>query len=130
MASRAIGRATVRAVTSKRLTPQKAPLTLTSNAVKKLKQLMAERPEMRGVLIGVKTRGCNGLTYTLDYAEKKGKFDEEVVQDDVKVFIDAKAQLTLLGTEMDYHEDKLTSEFIFNNPNIKGTCGCGESFNV
>ncbi|CAG5116286.1 unnamed protein product [Candidula unifasciata] len=130
MASRAIGRATVRAVTSKRLTPQKAPLTLTTNAVKKLKQLMADRPDMHGVLIGVKTRGCNGLTYTLDYADKKGKFDGEVVQDGVKVFIDAKAQLTLLGTEMDYHEDKLTSEFIFNNPNIKGTCGCGESFNV
>lgn len=48
----------------------------------------------------------------------------------VKVFIDAKAQLTLLGTEMDYQEDKLTAEFVFNNPNIKGTCGCGESFNV
>ncbi|XP_059149420.1 iron-sulfur cluster assembly 1 homolog, mitochondrial-like [Physella acuta] len=130
MASRAIGRATVRAVTSKRLTPQKAPLVLTQNAVTKIKQLMAERPEMTGIMIGVKTRGCNGLTYTLDYTDKKGKFDEEVVQDGVKVFIDAKAQLTLLGTEMDYQEDKLTAEFVFNNPNIKGTCGCGESFNV
>jgi len=129
MASRAIGRATVRAV-SKRLKPQKAPIVLTQNAVTKIKQLMDQRPEMKGVSIGIKTRGCNGLTYTLDYADKKGKFDEEVMQDGVRVYIDVKAQLTLLGTEMDYQEDKLTAEFIFNNPNITGTCGCGESFNL
>lgn len=66
----------------------------------------------------------------LDYAEKKEKFDEEVVQDGVKIFIDKKAQLTLLGTEMDFQESKLASEFVFNNPNITGTCGCGESFSV
>lgn len=56
--------------------------------------------------------------------------DEEVKQDGVKIFIDKKAQLTLLGTEMDFVQNKLTSEFVFNNPNIKGTCGCGESFSV
>ncbi|KAL3831184.1 hypothetical protein ACJMK2_044782 [Sinanodonta woodiana] len=105
-------------------------LRLTSQAVSKIKELMKEKPDMLGLKIGVKTRGCNGLTYTLDYAKEKGKFDEVVEQDDVKVFIDSKAQLTLLGTEMDYIETKLASEFIFNNPNIKGTCGCGESFNV
>ncbi|PVD23962.1 hypothetical protein C0Q70_17238 [Pomacea canaliculata] len=130
MAARAIGRATVRAVSKKRLTPQRAPLVLSDNAVKKLKSMMAERPEMAGVKIGVRTRGCNGLSYTLEYVQEKGKFDEEVVQDGIKVFIDSKAQLTLLGTEMDYMETKLASEFVFNNPNIKGTCGCGESFNV
>lgn len=58
------------------------------------------------------------------------KMDEEVVQDGVRVFIDKKAQLTLLGTEMDFVKSKLSSEFVFNNPNIKGTCGCGESFNI
>lgn len=58
------------------------------------------------------------------------KMDEEVVQDGVRVIIDKKAQLTLLGTEMDYVENKLSSEFVFNNPNIKGTCGCGESFSI
>lgn len=58
------------------------------------------------------------------------KMDEEVIQEGVRVFIDKKAQLTLLGTEMDYVENKLSSEFVFNNPNIKGTCGCGESFSV
>ncbi|KAK6179042.1 hypothetical protein SNE40_011489 [Patella caerulea] len=130
MAARVIGRATVKAVQGKKLIPHKAPLVLTSNAVQKVKDLMKERPDMIGVKIGVKTRGCNGLSYTLDYASEKGKFDEEVQQDGVKVYIDSKAQLTLLGTEMDYSETALASEFIFNNPNIKGMCGCGESFNV
>ena len=61
---------------------------------------------------------------------EKVKFSEEVEQDGVKIYIDSKAQLTLLGTEMDYFESKLSSEFVFNNPNITGTCGCGESFTV
>ena len=64
------------------------------------------------------------------FISDKAKFDEEVLQDGVKVFIDRKAQLTLLGTEMDFVENKLSAEFVFNNPNIKGTCGCGESFNI
>lgn len=78
----------------------------------------------------MKQRGCNGLSYVLDYAVTKDKMDEEVLQDGVRIIIDKKAQLSLLGTEMDFVENKLSSEFVFNNPNIKGTCGCGESFSV
>uniref|UniRef100_A0AC11DKY0 Uncharacterized protein n=1 Tax=Ovis aries TaxID=9940 RepID=A0AC11DKY0_SHEEP len=103
---------------------------VTPSAVNKIKQLLKDKPEHVGVKVGVRTRGCNGLSYTLEYTKTKGDSDEEVIQDGVRVFIEKKAQLTLLGTEMDFVEDKLSSEFVFNNPNIKGTCGCGESFNI
>ncbi|KAH6938863.1 hypothetical protein HPB50_013826 [Hyalomma asiaticum] len=123
--------ATVRAVGSKRLSmPQRAALVLTKAAVHRVKSLLATKKDVIGLRVGVKHRGCNGLTYVLDYATEKGKFDVEVLQDGVKLFIDSKAQLTLLGTEMDYVETELSSEFVFNNPNVKGTCGCGESFTV
>jgi len=110
--------------------PSRAAITLTETAVRRVKELLKAKPDALGLRIGVRTRGCNGLSYTLDYASEKKKMDEEVNQDGVKLLIDPKAQLTLLGTEMDFVQDKLASEFIFNNPNIKGTCGCGESFNV
>jgi len=128
--SKVIGTATVKAVKGKRLIPTRAALTLTPSAVQRIKKLLESKPECIGLKIGVKHRGCNGLSYTLEYTEKKSAMDEEVVQDGVRVLIDQKAQLTLLGTEMDYQESKLASEFVFNNPNIKGTCGCGESFSI
>lgn len=120
----------VRAVKRRSLIATRSALTLTPSAVSRVKQLIEDQPKYVGLKIGVRTRGCNGLSYVLDYAEKKEKFDEVVEQDGVKVFINKKAQLTLLGTEMDFQESKLASEFVFNNPNISGTCGCGESFSV
>ncbi|XP_035688630.1 iron-sulfur cluster assembly 1 homolog, mitochondrial-like [Branchiostoma floridae] len=122
--------ATVRAATRRRLIPQRVALVLTQAAVKKVRTIMDSRPDMIGLKVGVRTRGCNGLSYTIEYAKEKNKQDEVVVQDGVTVLIDKKAQLTLLGTEMDYQESKLASEFVFHNPNIKGTCGCGESFSL
>ncbi|VDN54434.1 unnamed protein product [Dracunculus medinensis] len=127
----AVGRASARVVKAAREgVLLKSALSLTPEAVARVKELLKRQPEMNALRVGVRQRGCSGLTYTLDYAKEKGKFDEEVIQDGVKLWIDAKAQLTLLGTEMDYVKSPLASEFVFRNPNIKGTCGCGESFSI
>jgi len=136
MSGKAVISGSIRAVKSTRkLMATKAPITLTPEAIVRVGELMAREPEMAGLRVGVKQRGCNGLSYTLEYAKEKKKFDECVEINTgqtsiVKIFIDAKAQLSLLGTEMDYVREELSSEFVFNNPNIKGTCGCGESFQV
>jgi len=121
----------VRSRVKKIRAPQRQALTFTPAAITKLQEMGAEEGNMC-FRIGLRTKGCNGMAYTLEYAEpdSKLKFEEQVTQEGVSIIIDMKAQMTLLGTEMDYSSNKLESGFIFNNPNIKGTCGCGESFNI
>jgi len=87
-------------------------------------------PDPKLIRVGVKNKGCSGLSYHLEYIDKPEKFDEEVVQDGVRVLIDSKALFSIIGSEMDWVEDKLSARFVFNNPNIKEQCGCGESFSI
>eukprot|EP00959_Pyramimonas_sp_CCMP1952_P170676 3566787-Pyramimonas_sp.AAC.1 len=108
---------------------QKAALTLTETAVNRLKTLLTKR-DSEFIRLGVKKRGCNGLSYTMTYTNSKAKFDELVEQDGVRVLIEPGVLMHIIGTEMDFHTDRLRSEFVFNNPNSKGECGCGESFTV
>ncbi|HVM77615.1 MAG TPA: iron-sulfur cluster assembly accessory protein [Stellaceae bacterium] len=106
-------------------------MTLTEAAADRIRALLANRGKPTvGIRVGVRSRGCSGLTYTLEYADEKGKFDEVVEDKGVTVLIDPKATMFIIGTEMDYVEDKLQSGFTFRNPNEKGRCGCGESFHV
>ncbi|KAL6939823.1 Iron-sulfur assembly protein 1 [Hanseniaspora osmophila] len=113
----------------RKLRPRKAFISLTPNAVVHLKNLL-NSPDPKLIKIGVRNRGCSGLTYDLSYIQEPGKFDEVVEQDGVRVVIDSKALFSIVGCEMDWLDDKLSSRFVFKNPNSKGTCGCGESFHV
>lgn len=112
-----------------KLRPRKAAITITPPALHHLRHLL-EQPEPKMIRVGVKNRGCSGLAYHLEYVEKPGAFDEVVEQDGVKVLVDSKALFSIIGSEMDWQEDKLSTRFVFKNPNIKEQCGCGESFMV
>lgn len=104
-------------------------MSLTSAAVSQLRKLLSS-PTPRLIKVGVRNRGCSGLAYHLEYVEKPGPFDEMVEQDGVKVLVDSKALFSIIGSEMDWVEDKLNQRFVFRNPNIKEECGCGESFMI
>ena len=109
----------------------KQVMALTDSAVTQIKALLAQRgKESLGIRIGVKSGGCSGLKYFVEYADAKGHFDEIISDKGVTVLVDPKALMYLLGTEMDYMEEKFKSGFTFTNPNEKGKCGCGSSFNV
>jgi iron-sulfur cluster assembly protein len=103
-------------------------MTLTDVAAARVKALMASKGDaVKGLKIGVKKGGCAGMEYTMAWADKIDPRDEIVEQDGAVVLIEPSALMYLLGSEMDYKSDKLSSQFVFNNPNQKSACGCGES---
>ncbi|KAK7747907.1 Iron-sulfur assembly protein 1 [Cytospora paraplurivora] len=138
---------------SKLRAPRKAAMKLTPSAVEHLRALL-DQPDPKLIKVGVRNRGCSGLAYHLEYVDKPGAFDEAVEQDGVRVLIDSKALFSIIGSEMDWVEDKLNQRFVFRNPNISESipstyhpaayevveadqhffteeqCGCGESFMV
>jgi iron-sulfur cluster assembly protein len=103
-------------------------MTLTEAAAERVREIMSngDRP-VAGLRVGVKNGGCAGMEYTMEWAERQETLDEVVEDKGVRIFIDPKAVLFLLGTEMDYRVEKLKSGFVFNNPNQTSACGCGES---
>ena len=106
-------------------------IKLSENAANRIKEIMSKADNTAiGVRVGVKSGGCAGMSYMMEYA-KDVKKNEEVIEDKgVKVFIDPNAVMYLLGTEMDYKTDKFSSQFVFKNPNETERCGCGESFKL
>jgi len=108
--------------------PRPQVMKLSDAAAARIKEIMskADTP-FAGVRVGVKNAGCAGMAYTMEYAEKINPSDEVIEEKGIKLMIDPKAVMFLLGTEMDYKVDKLSAQFVFNNPNQTSACGCGES---
>ncbi len=107
------------------------PVRLTEAAAARLLQIMREADgKFLGVRVGVTNGGCAGMSYTMDYAEATNPLDEVIEDRGVKIFIEPKAILFLIGTEMDFETSKLGSRFAFRNPNQTASCGCGESVSI
>lgn len=114
-------------------TPRPRPkvMTMTAAAAERVHALMAAKgPEVAGLRIGVKKGGCAGMEYTMTWADSVGRLEEVVERDGARVIVEPQAVLYLLGTEMDYKVEKLSAQFVFNNPNQKSACGCGESVSL
>ncbi len=109
-------------------------ITVSDDALKEIKNILKARSEQcDGIRVGVRTRGCSGLSYNIEYALKDKnitKFDDVVIKDGISIYIDPKISMFLIGSQMVYVEKELESGFDFVNPNEKGRCGCGESFKV
>ena len=105
-------------------------ITLTPNAADHIRSFLTKRGKGEGIRIGVKTSGCSGMAYTLEFADDIQPEDQVFEQDGVKVFVDPKSLVYLDGTQVDYAKDGLQEGFKFENPNVKESCGCGESFHV
>jgi iron-sulfur cluster assembly protein len=111
--------------------PRPQIMRVTPAAVARLKELAAGKaPDTVGLKIGVTKGGCAGMEYVMSWADKLEPFDEVIEVDGARVVVDKQAVMYLLGTEMDYRADKLSAKFVFDNPNQKGACGCGESVNL
>ncbi|HEX5279840.1 MAG TPA: iron-sulfur cluster assembly accessory protein [Micropepsaceae bacterium] len=119
---------TARTTTTRPRRERPKVMRLTDAAAAKIREIM-EKSNGRfiGVRVGVKNGGCAGMSYTMDYAESQNSFDEVIEDKGVRILIDPKAVMFLIGTEMDYAREKLASRFIFRNPNQTDACGCGES---
>ena len=106
-------------------------IKLSDNAALRIKEIMSsDENESIGVRVSVKTGGCAGMSYVMDYTKEVNPSDELIEDKGVKVFVDSAAVMYLLGTEMDYKKEELSSSFVFNNPNETERCGCGESFKI
>ena len=105
-------------------------ISLSDRAAERIKEIMSKDQNSLGVRVGVKSGGCAGMAYIMEYAQEKKPNDEMIEYKGVKVFIDPNAVMYLLGTEMDYKIEKFSSQFVFNNPNETERCGCGESFKI
>ncbi len=106
-------------------------IRLSDTAAARIKEIMSNADNKTiGVRIGVKSGGCAGMSYSMEYAKNKNANDEIIEDKGVKVFIDPAAIIYLLGTEMDYKKEKFSSQFVFKNPNETERCGCGESFKI
>ena len=105
-------------------------IKLSDKAAIRIKEILAQDEKSLGVRIGVKSGGCAGMSYVMEYAKESKPNDELIEDKGVKVFVDPSAIIYLLGTEMDYKQEEMSSTFVFNNPNETERCGCGESFKI
>lgn len=105
-------------------------ITITSNAANHIRDFLTKRGKGEGIRIGVKTSGCSGMAYTLEFVDEIQPEDQVFEQEGVKVFIDPKSLVYLDGTQVDFAKEGLQEGFKFENPNVKESCGCGESFHV
>ena len=106
-------------------------IKLSDNAANRIKEIMSKAESSAiGVRVGVKSGGCAGMSYVMEYTKEINPNDEIIEEKGVKVFVDSAAVMYLLGTEMDYKKEELSSSFVFNNPNETERCGCGESFKI
>jgi len=107
-------------------------ISISDQAANQIKKILSLSPEnVEGIIVGVDKTGCSGYAYKIDYATNDNSKDYELIESKgVKVYVEPTATMFLIGSEMDYTKDKIASRFVFNNPNEKSSCGCGESFNI